>query len=263
MYRVPDNTRKSLEKLAQLLDIPIEFGWQKKLAEWYGVKRNSVVSWIRHDSIPQKHIDAIARRGYPPDKWLITDDAPNATEAALMRLARVIGFGTDKRGWKTRVCEWLEINIDDMQKWIRRDRIPERALRDIDSRSYAREKWFYAPPPGEYKQAPEHIGVPTHDPRPGSYGIPDLSGHSVTQLYSPAVSNREYLAMVREILESDQIAVAEALRANVRQFHEQVKLTRRLRDLEQQINDLKEEVKKSKSPSPNHSPRGVAEGGNR
>jgi hypothetical protein len=106
-------------------------------------------------------------------------------------------------------------------------------------------------PPGAYEQeTPVPLG---HEPRPGSYGVPDLGAHRVRTLYEPS-PHMQYLQAVEEILESGELGVAEALKSTIIQFLEAVRLRKRLQTLERDhadkssvIEELRKEVESLKS----------------
>ncbi len=71
MFIYSNKTLKSLEKLAYLLDISIDFGWKKKLADWLSIEAPLLSLWIKRNNIPKKQRQKIAERGYPETDWYI------------------------------------------------------------------------------------------------------------------------------------------------------------------------------------------------
>jgi len=83
------------------------------------------------------------------------------------------------------------------------------------------------------------------EPRPGSYGIPDLSQNQVTHTFQP--ENESYINMVRDILSSGQTGTVMALKSNIRAFYDQVHDKRRIQEMEAKIKALNKDVNKLKN----------------
>ena len=101
--------------------------------------------------------------------------------------------------------------------------------------------------PHIYTQSPEKM-IPTDkggEPRPGSYGIPDLSQNQVTHTFQP--ENESYINMVRDILSSGQTGTVMALKSNIRAFYDQVHDKRRIQEMEAKIKALNKDVNKLKN----------------
>lgn len=92
------------------------------------------------------------------------------------------------------------------------------------------------------KMLPEDKGG---EMRPGSYGIPDLSGHHVTQVFEPELDM--YLGMARTILTSGQAGTINALKSNLIAFNEQVKDKAQLRAMGEKIDKLDKEIVRLKT----------------
>ena len=161
----------------------------------------------------------------------------NKTEKSLENLARLLKIPI-KYGWKLNLAKKLEYKRIILSTWINRDNIPKKQLSKIEEKGYPAKYWHNITP---YKGTPEIMGVPDHPDAPdsdhGSYGVPDLNGYRVTKIISP--SDEKFIIMLSEVLGSEEKGTIEALKANIRQFHEQVKEKKRLKVLEREIRDLK------------------------
>lgn len=108
------------------------------------------------------------------------------------------------------------------------------------------ESFFY-PDEKPYPETPQHMLPPDHVKTADSkYGIPgrsDTEKHRVTRLIEP--DNQWYVNAVTEVLNSNEPAVSEALKANIRQFREQVEDKKQIRKMQDEINALKTEVKRA------------------
>lgn len=103
-------------------------------------------------------------------------------------------------------------------------------------------------PPGgaPYVQPPERMlpppqGEQHRDSDRGSYGAPDLAGFGVVLKVDPGEA--VYIRKVREVLASGETATAEALKANIDQFHEKVRERRSGRQLTERVEALEKEVR--------------------
>jgi len=191
----------------------------------------------------------------------------------------------------TELSEWLGIERTTVSTWCRAERnnIPEKHIRDIESRGYPREKWYIEEeireeftlgdevtaevirggatvPEDPYQPTPEHM-------LPGSKGQPislvvdrdasdrsDIDKHRVTTLFEGEDS--EYLEMVQRILSSDDVTTKTALKANIRVFDDHVKTKHDHIKTKEEMEDLKKEVqrlKKSIASSPNPGKDGTDE----
>ena len=161
----------------------------------------------------------------------------NKTEKSLENLARLLNV-TIKFGWKQILADELGFKRNLLSTWINRDTIPKKQLAKIEEKGFPAKYWHDVTP---YKQTAEIMGVPEHpdapDSDPGSYGVPDLNGYRVTRVISP--SDEKFIKMLTEVLISEEKGTIEALKSNIRQFHEQVKEKKRLKVLEREIKELK------------------------
>jgi len=111
---------------------------------------------------------------------------------------------------------------------------------------YPEDQWWSTPEP--YEQDPEHMLPRTHDPDAGSYGGNlDLSGFRVTKTVEKDASDQEYINMVKDILKSPHTGVSGALKANIHQFHDQIEEKERIKHLERRVEELTDNLKKTKN----------------
>ena len=71
MVNLSNKTKADLEILAELLGIPTESGWGKKLAERLNFSTSRIYGWIRNNRISKKGLKEIEEIGYPLEKWYI------------------------------------------------------------------------------------------------------------------------------------------------------------------------------------------------
>ncbi len=186
----------------------------------------------------------------------------NKTENSLANLAQLFDIPV-KHGWKKKLAKALEINFVLLSTWLNRDTIPKKRLEIIRKQGYSLRSWLVTEaPPTEKTPAPAYDLPPTVLPiRDRGRGL--VAGWSPDEVKAPAPqtdSNGWYYNAVREILASNEFAVAEALKANVIQFHELLlqkeKLKRmeneqalhnmQMRNLTDEVRRLKEELEKSR-----------------
>lgn len=80
MIELSNIIEKSLEQLAQHLNIPIRYGWKKELAKWLKIDSALLNTWIKRKGIPKKQRQKIAERGYPEEKWYISGPVEASVE---------------------------------------------------------------------------------------------------------------------------------------------------------------------------------------
>jgi hypothetical protein len=163
---------------------------------------------------------------------------PNTTERALHDIALGAGL-SGERGWRQSLANYLGIRPSRISQWILRDNISSEGKLLIHEKGFNLEL-----EKSETFNSKSSINdldeFSTQEPSPGSYGVPDLSGHKVNQVYVPADKSGTvpdeflYLQKVSEILRSGKPGVAEALKSNILQFHEMVRMSDRLQALEAQ-----------------------------
>lgn len=62
-------------------------------------------------------------------------------EGDLLSLAKLLGY-QHKQGWKSRLSDWLNVDIRVLSNWIVRNKIPKRALLEIEKRGYPQSLWI-------------------------------------------------------------------------------------------------------------------------
>jgi hypothetical protein len=73
-------------------------------------------------------------------KKMQTSTKKNVLES-LQNLAHLIGIEL-KRGWRTRLADWLGVKLRLTSNWISRYNIPEKEIIKIEKRGFPREKWL-------------------------------------------------------------------------------------------------------------------------
>ena len=71
MREMMNSAKISFERLAQLFNIAIEFGWQKILAEKLKISQNDISNWIYRKKIPENRLSEIEKESFPIRKWYI------------------------------------------------------------------------------------------------------------------------------------------------------------------------------------------------
>jgi hypothetical protein len=182
----------------------------------------------------------------------------NTNEKSLRQLADILKIGSGE-GWKSELAKALGRDRTTLSTWISRG-IPKSIVVKMTNRGISPDSWLL---PNDEKDSYPHQddsihNSESHEPFVGSYGMHDLAGQSVKTVYEPAGPKSHappdeflYLQKVSEILRSGKPGVAEALKSNILQFHEMVRMSDRLQALEAQRArddtekaDMKEAIKK-------------------
>jgi plasmid maintenance system antidote protein VapI len=81
MKEFANNAEQSLQRLAQLLDIHLTFGWKSRLSKTLNIKRNTISTWIRRDAIPARAILGIEAAGFTSQMWQSVKSGKSAPQS--------------------------------------------------------------------------------------------------------------------------------------------------------------------------------------
>lgn len=142
-------------------------------------------------------------------------------ELALSELAKLVGIPL-KTGWKTRLSEWFDIDLSLLSNWITRG-IPKYRIKEVRKKGYPVEQWYNIPEP--YRESEENMGIPKNngrDSRSQEYTEPKNVTFVPKALFGPPHPDQEFIDAVVEILDSGEKSTINALKSNIKEFHEKI-----------------------------------------
>ena len=185
----------------------------------------------------------------------------NNSEKSLSQLADLLEIEI-KRGWKQKLANWFGVPLNLQSRWIGRNAIPKKQIKNIEARGYPREKWYIEEEIqeglalGDQASAEVMRGgviVPEdpckHDPGcilPRLVADRKPDGRQLIPLHEAEIT--EYMETVREILSSNDVGTREALKANIRVFADHIKTKDKVEDLEREVRQLKKSIASSPNP---------------
>jgi hypothetical protein len=209
MTNTPKNISASLENLAKLLKVQVIRGYRKKLATFLEVDPKLLSKYVERNNIPEKYLNISARKGFPPEKWIVSFDwATSMVESFAQKKP-------DSERWyeiNKRVIRIIDESGLTLEEFYSKANINPREGRYnfplgrsitgapvivqkiADAFGYSRT-WIWHnlgnPRDNAYQQPPEHMLPPEDkggEPRPGSWGAKvDLTNHRVIKVVEPDI----------------------------------------------------------------------------
>jgi hypothetical protein len=63
-------SEEDIERLAEIMGIPLLHGWKIRMARIFGVDLAVFSHWLKR-GLPKKQIEHIVKKGYPVDRWMV------------------------------------------------------------------------------------------------------------------------------------------------------------------------------------------------